>query len=424
MTDAARELDIILVGATGFSGRLTARHLAEHAPGSVRIALAGRSPERLEAVRAGLGDAAAGWPLLVVDVLDERAVADLAARTRVVVTTVGPYRAYGVPLVDACAAAGTHYCDLTGEVLFVHRSIAENHETARATGARIVHACGFDSVPSDLGVLLTADAAHADAADLGRTRLAVRSLRGGFSGGTIETARTMAAELASDASARRIASDPLALADGPHRPGPSPRPPGRGGVVGVVDRLAKASPVRRDPDNEHFTGPFVMASFNTRIVARSASLLGYGEDFRYAEYSDFGSGPRGAVTAGVVSAGLLVGLAGLTFGPTRALLGRLLPGPGHGPSERALAEGRFRMEVTGVASNGARYRTTVAAPYDPGYTGTAVMLGQAALALAEDTGRLPESDGGVLTPATAIGRPLVERLRDHGFTLQTERLPD
>ena len=423
MTEHQRDLDLVLVGATGFTGRLTARHLAEHAPGTVRIGLAGRSPERLEAVRAGLGESAADWPLLVVDTLDERAVADLAARTRVVVTTVGPYTRYGRPLAAACAAAGTHYGDLTGEVLFVHDSIAANHETARASGARIVHACGFDSVPSDLGVWLTAQAAHSDGADLGRTRLAVRSLKASFSGGTVDTARTVAREMRSDATARRIVGDPWALAEG-GRPARTPSTrTRRGGLPGVLDRVVGASPVRRDPDDDHFTGPFVMASFNTRIVARSASLLGYGEGFRYSEYSDYGPGARGAVTAGVVSAGLLAGAAGLAFAPTRLVLDRVLPGPGEGPSPEAMAAGRFRMEVTGEATNGARYRTTVGAPYDPGYTGTAVMLGQAALALVEDTDRLPESGGGVLTPATALGQPLVDRLREHGFTLRTERLP-
>ena len=180
--------------------------------------------------------------------------------------------------------------------------------------------------------------------------------------------------------------------------------------------------MRRDVDNGHFTGPFVMASFNTRIVARSASINHYGDGFRYIEYSDFGAGPKGAVTAAAVAAGLGIGLAGFAFAPTRALLDRVLPKPGEGPSEEAQAAGRFRMEVTGEATNGARYRTTVAAPYDPGYSGTAVMLGQAALALLEDGDALPDA-AGVLTPATAIGMPLVERLREHKFTLDTVRLP-
>jgi short subunit dehydrogenase-like uncharacterized protein len=423
VTDTPRQFDIVLVGATGFTGRLTARHLADHAPAEVRIALAGRSRERLEAVRAGLGRRAEDWPLLVVDTLDDDAVADLAARTRVVATAVGPYLRYGLPLVRACAAAGTHYCDLTGEVLFIHRSIAENHDTARASGARIVHACGFDSVPSDLAVLLAAEAAHTDGADLGTTRLAVRSLRTSPSGGTVETARGIADEMRSSATSRRIMGDPWALAEGPRPSRPASSRARRGGIGGAVDRVLRASPVRRDPDNGHFTGPFVMASFNTRVVARSASLLGYGEGFRYAEYSDFGSGARGAVTAGLVSAALVAGVAGLAFGPTRAVLDRVLPAPSEGPSEESMAKGRFLMEVTAEATNGARYRADVGARMDPGYAGAAVMFGQAALALVLDGDRLPPTEGGVLTPATAVGHPLVERLREHGFTLEAARLP-
>jgi short subunit dehydrogenase-like uncharacterized protein len=426
MSESAREFDIVLFGATGFVGRLTARHLAAEADPALRIALAGRSLTRLQDVARDLGGAASQWPLVVVDATDEAAVTDLAARARVVVTTVGPYVKYGAALAAACAEAGTHYCDLTGEVLFVHRSIAANSEAARRTGARIIHACGFDSIPSDLGVWLTAQAARADGAELGRTHLAVRTMKGGFSGGTIDSARTQVDELKTDKAARRVVGDPWALAEG----GRPPRPAGgtasaakRTGLGGLVDTLAKASPVKRDADNGHFTGPFVMAAFNTRIVARSASLLGYGDGFRYVEYSDYGAGPSGALTAGGVSVALGAGLAGFAFGPTRALLDRLLPKPGEGPSEDAQAKGRFRMEVTAEATNGARYRTTVAAPYDPGYSGTAVMLGQAALALVEDVADLPDA-AGVLTPASALGAPLVERLRARRFTLETERLPD
>ena len=398
MSSSERDLDITLFGATGFAGRLTAAHLAAQAPPGVRIALAGRSLERLAAVAADLGDSAAGWPLLVVDATDADAVRDLAARSRVVVTTVGPYITYGRELARACAAAGTHYCDLTGEVLFVHQSIADNHEVAKATGARIVHACGVDSIPSDLGVMLTATAAREDGAELASTRLAVKSFKGGASGGTVATMATQAGQMRTDAGARKIVADPWALAEGGRPPRPEgSRRPGRSGVSGLLDTLVKASPVKRDS--------------------------GDGAGFRYAEYTDFGGGPRGVLSAGAVTTALGLGLAGMAFSPTRSLLGRVLPSPGEGPSEETMASGRFRMVITADATNGARYRTTVAAPYDPGYGGTAIMLGQAALALVEDGDALPEA-AGVLTPATAIGQPLVARLREHRFTLETKRLPD
>ena len=435
MTTGTREFDIVLFGATGFVGRLTAKHLAAETPDGLRIALAGRSLTRLHALARDLGPAAVDWPLLTVDASDEDAVADLAARTRVVATTVGPYAKYGTHLVAACAGAGTHYCDLTGEVLFVHGSIVDNHETAKRTGARVVHACGFDSIPSDLGVFLTAQAARADGADLGRTHLAVRSLHGGLSGGSIDSSRTEVDELKANPGRRRLLADPWLLAEGggPDRPGQRAEPATRarggdtasphGRLAGLVAAVLNASPVKRDRDNGHFTGPFIMAGFNRRIVARSASLLGYGAGFRYAEYTDFGGGPIGAVRAGAMSVVLGAGLAGLAFPPTRAVLDRVLPKPGEGPSEETQARGRFRFEITAEATNAGRYRTVVAAPYDPGYSGTAVMLGQTALALVEDEDRLPAATG-VLTPATAVGMPLVERLRHHRFTFETERLPD
>ncbi|WP_377639744.1 saccharopine dehydrogenase family protein [Oryzobacter terrae] len=437
-----RELDLVLVGATGFVGRLTAQHLAQHAPAGVRIALAGRSLTRLQRLSRELEGAARDWPLIAVDTTDAAACAELAARTRVVATTVGPYLRLGGPLARACAEAGTHYADLTGEVLFVHRSIAENHATAQRTGARIVHACGFDSVPSDLGVLLCAEAARADGAALGRTALAVRSMKGGFSGGTIDSARTQVDTLRSDPTLKAVGDDPWALAEGGRPPRP-PRSSGSGGsgrpgggasssgalpswvpgpVGDLVAKVEKASPVRREQGSDHFTGPFVMAAFNTRVVARSASLLGYGTGFRYREYSDYGSGVKGAVTAGVTSAALLGVLGGLSFPPLRPVVDRVLPKPGEGPSAEAMTSGRFRMEVTAEATNGARYRSTVFAPYDPGYSGTAIMFGEAALALCDDAA-LPADVAGVLTPATAIGMPLADRLRAHGFALEVDRLP-
>src|SRR6516164_6136073 len=181
-----RELDVVVFGATGFAGRLVAGYLADHAPEGVRIGLAGRSARRLADVRARLGAAASAWPLLVAESADPASVAGLARAAGVVVSTVGPYRGQGLALVEACAAAGTCYADLCGEVLFIRESIDRCHELAAGTGARIVHCCGFDSIPSDLGVLLLHQAARADdAGDLQDTTLVVAALKGGISGGTL-----------------------------------------------------------------------------------------------------------------------------------------------------------------------------------------------------------------------------------------------
>jgi short subunit dehydrogenase-like uncharacterized protein len=346
-----------------------------------------------------------------------------------------------MPLVEACAIAGTHYCDLTGEVLFVRQSADTWHETARETGARIVHSCGFDSIPSDLGVLVTADTVAGDGAgELTETVLSVVSMRGGVSGGTIDSMRQQAILMRADAAVRAIVADPYGLS-----PDRAAEPRSRGAEAGAeadagadagagagalaktvwtsAVRLVRRSPIRRDPVTGHWTGPFVMAGFNTRIVRRSNALLGwrYGRAFRYREVVDFGNSAKAPVLATGMSAGLL-GLAGaMAFEPTRAVVDRFLPKPGEGPSEENQANGRFRMVIRTTTTTGAAYRTKVGADRDPGYSGTAVMLGESALALALDGDLLP-GGGGVLTPATGLGSVLVDRLVAQDFTFDCERV--
>lgn len=420
MTTAStpHEFDLVLVGATGFVGRLTAAHLAEHAPAEARIALAGRSEARLEDVRSSLGGAAAQWPLVVVDTTDSAAVVDLAARTRVVVTTVGPYARLGMPLASACAAAGTHYADLTGEVLFIKDSIAENHALAEVSGAKIVHSCGFDSIPSDLGVWTLAQKVEGDGAGtLGETVTHVRTLRGGVSGGTIDSMRQQAIEASGSRERRRAVGDPYGLSPDREAEPPSrnrPSGPAPTGITGVLDKVQRAAGTRFDEVTQRWVAPFFMASFNTRVVRRSNALLdwGYGREFRYDEVMDTGTGPVGAVKAGLTSAVLGGLFAGMSFGPTRSVLDRILPEPGEGPSDETMARGRFRFEIETTTTTGARYRARVGAPYDPGYSGTAIMLGQSGLALAFD--ELPPRSG-VLTPAVALDGALVSRLEAFDF---------
>lgn len=417
---ADRDLDVVLLGATGFVGALTAAHLATAAGPDVRVGLAGRSLPGLERVRSDLGDTAAGWELVQVDATDAEGLRRLAGRTRVLATTVGPYARYGREVVRACAEEGTHYADLTGEVLFIRWALDEVAERARATGARIVHSCGFDSIPSDLGVLLTAERAAADGAGtLTDVTLVVRSLKGGVSGGTLDSARQQALMTREDPAARGVLRDPYALS--PHRSQEPPTPAPRRGPAAIGRRARAALPVERDPESGRWYGPFVMAHHNTRLVRLSNALTGwsYGRTLHYREVVDVGSGPLAPVRGVGLGAGLAALLGGLSWTPTRRLLDRVLPAPGDGPSEATRAGGRFRMEITASTTAGARYRTTVAAPYDPGYDGTAIMLGQSALALALDSPRLPERSG-VLTPATALGDVLVDRLRSHGFTFTVE----
>lgn len=417
---STRDLDVVLLGATGFVGALTALHLARHADPEVRIGLAGRSRAKLEDVREGLGPAARHWPIFEVDATDGGALRALAARTKVIATTVGPYYRYGPEVARACADEGTDYADLTGEVLFVRWSLDEVAERARETGARIVHACGFDAIPSDLGVLITAERAARDGAGtLEETSLLVRSMRGGMSGGTIDSARQQAITARQDARARRTIGDPYGLSPRRAEEPVSARRP----TAGLRGRVRRYVPVERDEGTGRWLGPFLMASFNTRIVRLSNTLTdwSYGRGFRYREQTDFGSSAVSPLLAGAMAVGLGGTVAGLAFKPTRAVLDRFLPRPGEGPDEARRAAGRFRFEIRATTSTGARYVTKVGANYDPGYGGTAVMLGESALCLALDTDVLPERVG-VLTPATAMGDVLVERLRGRGFTFEVERL--
>ncbi len=402
---------MVVFGATGFVGRLVAGYLADHAPHESRIGLAGRSAERLDAVRDGLGVRAASWPLVVADAGDPVSLEALASRTRVVATTVGPYARYGLPLVAACADAGTHYADLTGEVLFVRDSLSRYDQPAKVSGARIVHSCGFDSIPSDLGVLLLFEQAVADGAgELDDVRLVVVSMRGGVSGGTIDSMRVSAQAVAADRGLLRVLGDPYALS-----PDRSAEPD--------LGRQSDVEGVHRDPDLGVWVGSFVMASYNTRVVRMSNTLQGwaYGRGMRYREAMSYGSGITAPVVATTVPAVLRAAVAGMSFRPTRALLDRILPKPGQGPDERTRTTGRFRMELRAVTSSGASYGCIVAAQGDPGYAATSVMLGESALCLALDGDQLPDRRG-VLTPATAMGDALVDRLRAAGFTLSAGRL--
>ena len=403
-----RRLDLVLHGATGYVGRLTARHLAERAAG-LRIGLSGRSEQRLRTVRDELG---ADWPLLITDATDRASVADLAAASEVIATTVGPYRRYGLPLVEACAEQGTSYCDLTGETLFVRASADAAHARAVATGARIVHSAGFDSVPSDLGVWLLYDRVRADGAGtLGETVLVLVSARGGVSGGTVESARTVVEDMA-DQGQRRLLADPYALS-----PDRAADPSG----AGERDPLLPG----RDPLLRRWVAPYPFGPHDSRIVRRSNALLGhvYGPGFRYRERLAVGGGPAAPALAGLATAGMAAFVAGMRLPPTRALLDRLLPTAGQGPSERSRTTGYFRIEVHTITSTSGRYVATVAADADPGYGATAVIFGEAALSLAQDdlTGPGPAGPGGVLTPAAALGGHLVNRLREQGLELSVRR---
>ncbi|MBN3453953.1 saccharopine dehydrogenase NADP-binding domain-containing protein [Mycobacterium sp. DSM 3803] len=412
-----REFDLVLYGATGFAGKLTAEYLAT-AAGTTRIALAGRSEDRLRAVRDALGAGAQDWPLIVADASAPSTLDAMAARTQVVVTTVGPYTKYGLPLVAACAAAGTDYADLTGETMFIRSSIDLHHKQAADTGARIVHSCGFDSVPSDLTVYALYRRALADGAgDLGDTNLVVRTFAGGVSGGTVASMFEVLRTASEDPESRRLMNDPYTLS--PDRAAE----PELGGQPDV--RWRRGAEIAPELAG-YWTGAFAMAGPNTRIVRRSNALLdyAYGRRFEYAEQMSLGRSVVAPVAAALVtgSNAVTLGLGGRYFDRLpSALVERLAPKPGTGPSEQTREKGHYRVETYTTTSSGARYVATMAQQGDPGYKATAVLLGECGLALAQDRDKLSELRG-VLTPAAAMGEALLARLPAAGVTLETDAL--
>lgn len=412
-----REYDIVLYGATGFVGRLTAEYLAK-AGGKARIALAGRSTDRLRAIRDTLGESAQSWQLLTADASSPKTLDAMAEQTQVVVTTVGPYTRYGLPLVAACAAAGTDYADLTGEPPFMRESIDLYHKQAQDTGARIVHACGFDSIPSDLTVYALYRRAREDGSgELMDTDFVVRSMSGGISGGTIASGVEVLDAVSRDPDLRRQFADPYTLSpdrDAEPELGAQPDLPRRRGRQ-IAPELTGL-----------WTAGFMMAPSNTRIVRRSNALqdYAYGRRFRYTEHMNVGSSALAPVVSAVVSG---VGNAVSALGSRyfrllpRKLVDRALPKPGTGPSEAVRERGFYKVETYTVTTSGARYVATMAQKGDPGYKATAVLLGESGLALAMDRDALSDLHG-VLTPAAAMGDALMARLPAAGVSLETARL--
>ena len=400
----SRDYDIVLFGATGFTGALTAIEIAnsDEVKSGLRFAIAGRNQEKLEAVAKTCGNP----PIEIVDATDEKALRALAEKTGVIVTTVGPYLRHGLPLTKACAAAGTHYADLTGEPPFIRNSIDANHVVAKETGARIVHCCGFDSIPSDLGTLVLQEAAIADGGPCDVVRYTLMAARGGVSGGTAQSMLEIMQAAAKDPAARKAMSDPYSLVPD--------------GVRGK-DR-GEGFSVRYDDDVKGWVGPFFMAPINTRIVRRSNHLLGqkYGDDFRYREQMRTGRGLKGRAAAKGLQLGLGAMMATMSTGPGRAIASKVLPSSGTGPNEAAREAGFFTAQVHGHrTSDGAHFEAVVKGHKDPGYGGTAIMLSHSALCLAADT---LHSDGGVTTPAAAMGDKLVARLRAAGMELSARRV--
>lgn len=405
-----RRYDLILFGATGFTGRLVAEHLHARigSSGGLNWALAGRSESRLNAVRSGLVGRTAtdAIDIVVADSANSVSLDALAASTRVVCSTVGPYARYGSELVAACARAGTHYCDLSGEVHWIARMIRAHQAVAEASGARLVPCCGFDSIPSDLGTWFVQQA-MAERYGLSALRVhgRVGKTRGSASGGTIASMLGVLEEATADPALRRRLRDKYLL-----------YPEGEPGGPPVTDQ---AGP-RFDPAFDRWTAPFVMALINERVVRRSNALLGFpwSREFDYDESALCESRAQAIAVSLAMGAGLL----GVSTAPGRALARRVLPAPGEGPDCEAREAGFFELffeaEHPDGRSPGLRARVT--GDRDPGYGATSRMLGEASLCLAEDS--LPVG-GGFWTPASALAPQLIPRLQKHAG-LSFEILPD
>ncbi|MCL2615022.1 MAG: saccharopine dehydrogenase NADP-binding domain-containing protein [Nocardioidaceae bacterium] len=396
---ASRNLDVVLLGATGFTGGLVADYLAEHAPGDLRWAIAGRSAGKLEAVRSRLADRNPGLtelPLLIADSADEAGLAALAAQTKVVATTVGPYLQHGGPLVAACAAAGTDYIDLTGEPEFVDKMYVAHNATAEKTGARLVHACGFDSIPHDLGAYFTITQLAAEAGgeitDPVRMRGVVRA-GAGMSGGTFHSAMTAfsrAKQMRDATQARRRIE---------------PRPDGR------RSRAIAGRPTR-DSSLGYWLLP--LPTIDPFVVARSgAALSSYGPDFSYSHFA----GTKTLRYAAGGAAGVSGMLVAAQVPPLRNLLLKRVP-QGSGPSERQREKSWFTVDFTASTEPSSGEQVTVSTRVsggDPGYTETAKMFAESAMCLALDD--LPDSSGQVTT-ATAMGDALLGRLQAAGIAFE------
>lgn len=408
-----REFHVVVWGATGFTGKLVAEYLAQQygVGGDLRWAIAGRSQARLEQVRESLGEAAAALPIIVADSMDAASLEKMVGRTRVVCSTVGPFAKYGSELVAACATHGTDYCDITGEAHWIRAMIDAHEEAARESGARIVHCCGFDSIPSDLGVLVMQEAFRArHGVPAGEIKFRVRRVKGKFSGGTFASMLAAVEAASKDPAVRRALGHPYSLNPAGEQTGPPPTDPRGPGF---------------DQDVNAWVAPFVMAAINTKIVRRSNALMNYryGKAFRYGEGVMTGQGAAGMLRAAAMS-GVLAGFMGLLLlPPTRSLLGKsVLPQPGEGPNREERENGMFDIRLVALHPDdrSVRLRGRVSADRDPGYGATCRMLGESAVCLAMDAEPRGKA-GGFWTPASCMGQSLVQRLeRSAGMRFEVE----
>jgi short subunit dehydrogenase-like uncharacterized protein len=405
--------DLVVFGATSFVGEILCRYLlTEYGSHSPKWAIAARSKDKLKALIKTLNDEGLdtrGLAMIIADASDEKSLAAMCKQTTVIVSTVGPYALYGEPLVKTCVELGTDYCDLTGETPWVAQMINKYESQAKASGARMVHCCGFDSIPSDMGVWYLQQQAkkHFDAPCV-NVKMRVRKMKGTASGGTIASLINVIKEASKDVELRKVLANPYAMCADDF----SPKAKQDNNYLAAFD-----------DDFKTWTAPFIMAGVNTRVVLRSNALIkgGYGGNnapFTYNEAMMMGAGTVGRVRALQFSVGLGGFTAAAAVKPTRWAMEKFLPAPGEGPSRAAQEAGFYDLRFFGKTRAGDEIRVKVTGDKDPGYGSTGKMLAQAALCLAFDVSKDKKS-GGFWTPATIFGNALVRRLQAHaGVTFE------
>ncbi|MGP4862875.1 saccharopine dehydrogenase family protein [Psychrobacter sp. T6-5] len=400
-----RPYAVILYGATSFVGQITAHYLtnflsnAKNKDGShVTWAIAGRDEEKLNELQSKLESKV---DIIIANSKDSASLDEMTKQTQVIISTVGPYLKYGEPLIKSCAENGTDYVDLTGEAIFIKDMMDKYQDTAKQSGARIVNSCGFDSIPSDLGVYFTqtkAEERFGEACNVIHMR--VKAAKGGISGGTIASMATIFEEVGEDKSRRKQVANPYLLNDDTDVPNV---------------RQDNVSKPEYDSTHKRWLAPFVMASINTRIVHRSNQLLSYeyGRDFKYDEAMWMKDGVKGKLSSYAMSAGLLGFATAMMIKPSRELLSKhVLPKAGTGPSKDEQENGYFDIRHFGQTAKNDTITVKVTGDKDPGYGSTSRMLAQAALCLAQDISK-EDVGGGFWTPASAMGDKLIVRLEEH-----------
>lgn len=412
-----RPYAVVLYGATSFVGQITAHYLAQFLSNkkstddseksAVTWAIAGRDKEKLEKLQSELSKAQNNEEtdkkvdIIIANSDDDTSLDEMTKQTQVIISTVGPYLKYGEPLIKSCVNNGTDYVDLTGEAIFIKDMMDKYQAKAQQTGARIVNSCGFDSIPSDLGVYFTQQQAETkfnQQCDVIHMR--VKAAKGGLSGGTIASMATIFEEVGKDKARRKQVANPYLLNDDTDAPNVR------------QDNISKPE---YDSEHERWLAPFVMASINTRIVHRSNQLLGYeyGREFKYDEAMWMKDGVKGQLSSYAMSAGLLGFATAMMIKPSRELLSKhVLPKSGSGPSKSEQENGYFDIRFFGETSEKDSISTKVTGDKDPGYGSTSRMLAQSALCLAQDVTKA-EVAGGFWTPASAMGNKLLTRLEDH-----------